>query len=412
MFKRFDLVISGASYTGMALALALTKGLEGGARIALIGNLPGGADGRPHESPRAFAVSAGSRHLLDYLDVWSQIEPFAQPVTEIEITDSPLEAGIRPVLLTYDNRVEDDHEPASYIVPDATLAQALVTSLRSTPDVRVFHGVNATDFTVDADAASLSLSDGSTISADLVVAAEGRKSQVRDRAGIKTIGWDYHQVGICTTVGHQKPHHGRAVQHFLPAGPFAILPLQNSCSCITWTEEKKKARRILDLDEEGFLAEVERRFSGRLGELELKASPASWPLSMHLARSFVAPRLALIGDTAHSVHPIAGQGLNLGLRDVGALSEIIVDNARIGLPASDPSGLKRYERWRRFDSTMSAATFDGLNRLFSNDNPFLRSLREAGLGLIDRIPLVKENLVKEAAGLTGDVPRLLRGEDL
>jgi 2-octaprenyl-6-methoxyphenol hydroxylase len=207
------------------------------------------------------------------------------------------------------------------------------------------------------------------------------------------------------------PHNGRAVQHFLPAGPFAILPLPGNTSCITWTEEKSEAKRIMALPDDGFLAELEKRFA-ELGEIAVLIKPATWELSLHLARAFVGQRIALIGDTARGVHPIAGQGLNLGLRDVAALSEIIVENARIGLTPSDPDGLKQYERWRRFDSAISTAAFDGLNRLFSNDNPLLRSLREAGLGIVDRLPMAKSMLVNEAAGLTGKVPRLLRGEAL
>lgn len=411
MNKKIDIVISGASYTGAALALALSKSLEGSLSIAVIDKAPAAPPGTPPDSPRAFAVSAASRHLLEYLRLWQQIEPAAQPVSEIEITDSPLNAGIRPVLLTYENAI-DDGSPASHIVPDAVLAMALKSALAQAPGVQLFSGAEATAFASGDSAATVTCSDGTRLTADLVVAAEGRRSAVREAAGIKTIGWDYAQSGICTLVRHSRPHEGRAVQHFLPSGPFAILPLPGNRSCITWTEEKSEARRIMGLANPEFLAEVEQRFSGRLGELELLMPPASWPLSLHLARSFVGPRLALLGDTARGVHPIAGQGLNLGFRDVAALTEVIVENARIGLPPSDPDGLKRYERWRRFDSTVSTAAFDGLNRLFSNDNPLLRSLREVGLGLVDRLPLAKSMLVKEAAGLTGDVPRLLRGETL
>lgn len=412
MQNKFDIVISGASFNGAALALALSRSLEETLSIAVVDKAA--IDTKPlglPESPRAFAISAGSRHLLDYLGLWQSIEPASQPVSEIEITDSPLEAGIRPVLLTYENTIEDG-SPASHIVPDAVLADALKSALATAPGITLIPGTSITDFSVGDNAAELTCSNGLRLTADLVVAAEGRRSAIRDAAGIKTVGWAYGQSGICTVVRHSVPHDGRAIQHFLPSGPFAILPLPGNRSCITWTEEEKEACRIMALPQDGFLAEVERRFAGRLGELEILMAPASWPLSLHLARSFIAPHLALIGDTARGAHPIAGQGLNLGLRDVAALSEVIVENARLGLPPSDPDGLKRYERWRRFDSTVSTAAFDGLNRLFSNDNPLLRSLRDAGLGLVDRLPMAKAMLVKEAAGQTGDVPRLLRGEAL
>lgn len=412
MNHKFDIVISGASYTGAALALALSKSLEGSLSIAVIDKAPPpAARAGALESPRSFAVSAGSRRLLDYLGLWQQIETAAQPVSEIEITDSPLEAGIRPVLLTYENSI-DDGSPASHIVPDAVLANALKAALGESAGVTLISATTVTAFASHDGHATVTCSDATRLEADLVVTAEGKRSAIREAAGIKTIGWDYPQSGICTLVRHSNAHRGRAVQHFLPSGPFAILPLPDNRSCVTWTEEKQEARRIMSLAGEQFLDEVELRFSGRLGDIEILVEPASWPLSLHLARSFVAPHVALIGDTARGVHPIAGQGLNLGLRDVAALTEIITENVRIGLPASDDDGLKRYERWRRFDSAMSTAAFDGLNRLFSNDNPLLRSLREAGLGLIDRVPLAKSMLVNEAAGLTGDIPRLLRGEPL
>lgn len=408
MTKRFDILISGASYTGAALALALAKGLDGSMSIGVIDKAPDGY--RPAQSPRAFAISAASRHLLEYIDVWPAIEPEAQPVSEIEITDSALEAAIRPILLTYENSL-DDNEPASHIVPDAAIANALRCKLEVS-DLGFITGTEVREFGAGPAGASVTCSSGQQLEADLVVAAEGRVSRIREQAGIKTIGWDYHQSGICTTAAHSKPHHGKAVQHFLPSGPFAILPLPGDRSCITWSEKTNEARRIMALGDAAFLREVETRFAGQLGDITIFAKPASWPLNLRLARKFIGPRLALVGDTAHGVHPIAGQGLNLGMRDVAALAEIIVEYVRIGLPASDPDGLMRYERWRRFDSTLSSAAFDGLNRLFSNDNPVLRSIRDAGLGLIDRLPGAKSLLVKEAAGLTGDVPRLLRGEIL
>ena len=408
MTQRFDILISGASYTGAALALALTEALDGSFSIAVIDKAPAGF--RPPESPRAFAIAAASRHLLEYIGVWSAVVSEAQPVSEIEITDSDLDAAVRPVLLTYENAL-DDNEPASHIVPDSAIAGALRGKLEAA-NLTFITGTQAHDFDTGPNSASVTCSSGLQLEADLVIAAEGRISRIRDQAEIKTIGWDYGQSGICTLVAHSKPHHGRAVQHFLPAGPFAILPLPGNRSCITGSEKTNEAQRIMALDEAGFLREVATRFTGRLGEITVIANPASWPLNLRLARTYIAPRLALVGDTARGVHPIAGQGLNLGMRDVAALAEIIVENARIGLPPSDPEGLVRYERWRRFDSAVSSAAFDGLNRLFSNDNPVLRSIRDAGLGLIDRLPGAKSLLVKEAAGLSGDVPRLLRGEAL
>ena len=247
------------------------------------------------------------------------------------------------------------------------------------------------------------LADGRALAAALVVAADGRSSPLREAAGIKVVGWSYPQTGIVTTVAHERPHEGVAVQHFLPAGPFAILPLRGDRSCITWTEDREEARRILALDDAAFLAEVDLRFGGRLGALSLAGPRGSWPLEMHLARSYVAHRFALVGDAAHGVHPIAGQGLTLALRDVAALAEV-VGGGRAPRP--------RLRRRRAAPATsggagsallVSAAAFDGLNRLFSNDWTLLRTVRDAGLGIVDRLPAVKRMFVGEAAGLSGEL---------
>lgn len=405
----FDVIVSGASYAGLSLGLALAEALPG-ITIALVDPAAPQGTGTPWRDPRAFAVSASSRHLLEAIGIWPAIAAEAQAVSSIEITDSELDAGVRPTLLTYTNDT-DAGEPASHIVPGGALLAALVDKARTTADLSIVtpHAA-ATGYTAGEIDAVVSLADGREIAGRLVVAAEGRRSSLREAAGIKLVGWPYHQTGIVVTVAHERPHLGLAVQHFLPSGPFAILPLPGDRSCITWTEEAREARRILALDDAAFLGEVEKRFGGRLGTVSLASRPASWPLELHLARAYVAPRLALVGDTAHGVHPIAGQGLNLALRDVAALAEVVAETMRVGLDPGSPDVLARYERWRRFDSTVSALAFDGINRLFSNDWTLLRAARDFGLGVVDRMPLVKRMLVSEAAGLTGDVPRLLKGE--
>ncbi|KWT66300.1 2-octaprenyl-6-methoxyphenol hydroxylase [Hyphomicrobium sulfonivorans] len=411
---RFDVAISGASYAGMALACALADALGDELRIALIDRAapPAATSGQQsnhaHDA-RAFALSAASRHLLQAIGVWDSIAHAAQPVTGIELTDSPLDAGVRPVLLRYDN-VTGDGEAATHIVPAHLLADALRARVAAHPSITLLAPASATGFSASDATATVQLADGREINAALVIAADGRKSTLREAANIKLIGWDYAQTGIVTTVQHAHPHEGRAVQHFLPGGPFAILPLTGNRACITWSEDAREAARILALDDDGFLREVEKRFGGRLGAITLEGPRQSWPLSMHLARSYVAQRFALIGDAAHGVHPIAGQGLNLGLRDVAALTEAVADNMRLGFDAGDALALRRYERWRRFDSAVSTATFDGINRLFSSDATLLRSAREFGLGVVDRVPALKRFFVEEAAGLTGDVPKLLSGK--
>lgn len=413
MTKRYDIIISGASYTGLALACALSQGLRGAVSIAILDRNPPADTVGTHggNSPRAFALSSASRRMLGTLGIWEEISAEAQPVSEIEITDSSLEAGIRPVLLTYDNHLEDG-EPASFIVPDAHLGEALRGAAAQAANVDVISSAEATAFENIPGGLAVTCADGSRLLCSLLVAAEGRRSPVRKAAGIGLIARDYPQTGICTLVSHEHPHNGRAVQHFLPSGPFAILPLPGSRSCVTWTEDKDQADTLMKSDDAAFLEELARRFGRRLGQLSLAGPRASWPLSMHIARRFIAPRLALIGDTARGVHPIAGQGLNLGFRDVAALAESVTDSIRLGFDAGDQEALERYERWRRFDSTMSMAAFDSLNRLFSNDITLLRSLREAGLSLIDRLPPAKTAFVREAAGLTGNPPRLLQGHTL
>jgi 2-octaprenyl-6-methoxyphenol hydroxylase len=354
-------------------------------------------------------LSAGSKRLLEAITAWEPLAQHAQPICEIAITDSSLQDAIRPVLVTYDNRVEGG-AAATYVVENARVRAALVAAAGARPALSLLYGRSARDLSRDEHGVTVELDDGQSLRASLLVAAEGRSSPLREAAGIRIVRWQYPQIGIVTTVQHEKPHGGRAVQHFLPAGPFAILPLTGNRACITWTEEEKRAREILALGDNEFLVEVEKRFDFRLGSIALAGPRGSWPLDMHLARSFAADRFVLVGDAAHGVHPIAGQGLNLGLRDVAALAEVLADAARLGLDIGSVAVLERYERWRRLDSALSAATFDALNRLFSNDWTVLRTARDFGLGLVERAPVLKQFFVAEAAGLTGEVPKLLRGE--
>jgi 2-octaprenyl-6-methoxyphenol hydroxylase len=258
----------------------------------------------------------------------------------------------------------------------------------------------------------VSLSDGTVIAARLLVAADGARSSIRERAGIVTRGWNYGQSGIVTTVAHERDHSGRAEEHFVPAGPFAILPLKGRRSSIVWTEETREAERIVALPDDGFHAELERRFGLHLGEIAAVGARRAFPLGLSVARAFIAERIALVGDAAHVIHPIAGQGLNMGLKDVAALAETIVDAVRLGLDPGADAALDRYQRWRRFDTMAMGVATDGLNRLFSNQSSALRLARDVGLGLVDRLPALKQLFIREAAGLVGEVPKLLKGEML
>ncbi len=403
-----DILIAGGSFAGMTLGLALTHEFGSEVNVVIVDRAHAATvDDR---DPRASAISAGSRNLLIALDVWRQLDDIAVPVAAIELTDSSLQSGVRRRLLTYENTTRAGGQ-ASWIVPNARLTAVLEQAVAHAPAIRVLRSVAIRDLKAGPASAIVRLDDDSELSAQLVVAADGRRSAIREAAGIKSVHWGHDQTGIVTTITHESDHRNRAIQHFLPAGPFAMLPLKGGYrSSVTWSEAASEAKRILTLDDEAFLDEVDRRVAGRLGAVTLDGPRKSWPLETHLARSYIAPRVALVGDAAHGVHPIAGQGLNLGFRDVAALVECVADAARVGLDLGNADALARYERWRRFDATVSTATFSGLNRLFSNDWALMRSAREVGLGLLDRLPIAKQALVTEAAGLSGELPKLLRDQ--
>ncbi len=404
-----DIAIAGGSFAGLALACALAAALEHQVRITILERRDFGSAFHASADPRAYALSAGSKRLLEALGVWPSIAGDAQPVSAVDITDSALEHAIRPVLMTYET-IADGAEAAMWIVDGAMLHAALLAAARNASGVALRGGAEARAFSTTDTGVDIELAEGLQLTARLLVATDGRRSPLRVQAGIKSVRWSHEQIGIVTRVRHERPHAGRAVQHFLPGGPFAILPMRNQRSCITWTEERKRGEAILNLDDRGFLDEIEQRFGHRLGALELDGPRASWPLEFQIARTMIAKRFALAGDAARSVHPIAGQGLNLAFRDVAALTECIAESMRVGLDPADGTALERYECWRRFDSVTSAAAFDVLNGIFSNDSHLGRAVRDAGLGVVDRLPGLKRALVSEAAGQTGDVPRLLRGE--
>ena len=404
--NRYDVIIAGGGFVGMTLALALGALAPKGFRLALV-------DAEPRQQDkidaRASALSAASKSLLSVLGIWPALAEGAQPIDSIEITDSSLDAGLRPHLLGFDDELRPG-EAGAYMIENADLHRALSASLANAPATDSFAPDSVVEFESGPVGVTAKLASGREISAQLLVAADGKRSRLRERAGIKCVGWTYPQIGIVTTVKHAQPHEGKAVQHFLPAGPFAILPLKGNRASIVWTEDKVTGETIMAADEETFLAELAKRFGHKLGAIALDGPRQSFPLALQMARSFVADRVVLVGDAAHAVHPLAGQGLNIGFRDVAALTEIVVDGMRLGLDIGAPALLERYERWRRFDSAFSATAMDGLNRLFSNDSAPLRALRDLGLGVVDRTPWLKRLLVREAAGFGGDVPRLLKGE--
>lgn len=405
----FRIVVAGGGFAGGTLALALAERAPKTCRVTLVDAAPQGDAKRP--DGRGLALSPASKNLLDAIRLWPRLEAGAQPMTSIDVTDSPLNAALRPHLLGFADDLSDDG-PHAWLVEAGALLEAIAEAVAAHPAIELIAPDSVESFAPDAFGVDVRLGGGRTLRAALLVAADGKTSRLRQQAGIRCIGWSYDQMGIVATVAHERPHHGRAVQHFLPSGPFAILPLQGNRSSIVWTEEAGQAERLVNGAPDLFLAELGRRFGHRLGTISLEGGPRSFPLSFQMARSFVGDRLALVGDAAHVVHPLAGQGLNIGFRDIAALVETITDTARLGLDIGSATALERYQRWRRFDSAFSGAAMDAMNRLFSNDNAPLRAIRDLGMGLVDRAPELKRFLVREASGATGDVPRLLKGEAL
>ncbi|MDP3602791.1 MAG: ubiquinone biosynthesis hydroxylase [Bosea sp. (in: a-proteobacteria)] len=405
------IVIAGGGIAGLSLALALKQVL--GRAFAVIVADP--AFARPARSDtRAYAVAAAAQVMLQSLGIWDEIAGDAQAMTEMVVSDSRSGDVVRPVFLTFDGEVEPG-QPFAHMVGSGALIEALTAACR---EVGVeLRGEGVTRFDSGDAGVSVAFAGGETLRARLLVAADGARSRLREQAGIGWVGWDYGQSGLVATIGHERPHGGRAVEHFLPSGPFAILPLSDGGrlghrSSMVWSERNENVPALLSLDEEGMLAEIERRFGLELGEIALESPVTAHPLGFGVARRFVGERLALLGDAAHLIHPIAGQGLNLGLKDVAALAEVIVDAARLGLDPGAADVLEGYERARRFDTVAMGAATDGLNRLFSNDATPLRLARDLGLGLVDRLPGLKRFFIREAAGVAGAPPRLLRGEAL
>jgi 2-octaprenyl-6-methoxyphenol hydroxylase len=404
--KQVDVLIAGGGFAGLALAIALRQALGPSFKITVADPTFGA---RKSDDVRASAIAAAARRLFETVGAWESVAAKAQPILDMVVTDSRLDDAMRPAFLTFDGEVTPG-EPFAHMIENGPLIAALAGKAKEVGVELVPTAVAKHEW--NGDRVTAHLADGTTLSARLLVAADGARSKIREQAGIVTTGWTYGQSGIVTTVAHERDHHGRAEEHFLPAGPFAILPLTGHRSSIVWAEESREAERIVALPDAEFHAELEKRFGLHLGEIEAIGSRRAYPLGLAVARTFVGERLALIGDAAHVIHPIAGQGLNMGLRDVAALAEVIVDAARLGLDPGGADVLERYQRWRRFDTlTMGVAT-DGLNRLFSNRSDVLRLVRDVGLGLVDRLPALKSVFIREAAGLTGEVPKLLRGEAL
>jgi 2-octaprenyl-6-methoxyphenol hydroxylase len=399
--KPLDVAVAGAGIAGAALGVALSQSLGGGFSVCVYD--PALAR-EPARDDRVVAIAGGARQLFEALGVWERVAD-KQPIRQMAITDSKLQDAVRQTYLEFEE--SEDGEPLAHMVENRALMIALREVANEAGVTLVARGID--HYETDGSFVRFT-SGGEQASARLLVAADGAQSKLRGIAKIQTVSSDYGQSGIVATIGHAREHDGKAVQHFLPSGSFAILPLTGKRSSIVWTEESASAKRIVAMSSKDFLQELERRFGLQLGELEVLSPPRAYPLQISIARAFVAERLALLGDAAHVIHPLAGQGLNMGLRDVAALAECIADAARLGLDPGAPEALSRYQSWRRADTVAMGFATDGLNRLFSNESTALKYLRDFGLGLVDRAPGLKKFFSREAAGLTGETPKLLRGE--
>lgn len=395
-----DVVIVGAGMVGMALARAL--GMSG-LKVGVIDRQAPAAAVLPHFDGRVTAIAFGPGGLLRQIGVFDRIAAAAEPIREIRVVD-----GDSPLLLHFDHR-EVGNAPFGHIVENRHLRLALQQAVAATPAVTLMAPASIRAMARGPAGITLDLAGGERLRARLVVGADGRQSWVRRQGRIGATEWTYHHAAIVCTVTHERPHRGVAVERFLPAGPFAILPMTGNRSSLVWTERPALAPALVALADAAFAAEVAWRFGDYLGAVAPIGGRWTYPLALTHATAYVAERLALIGDAAHAIHPIAGQGFNLGLRDAAALAEILVDGHRLGLDPGAAHGLARYQRWRRADALLMIAATDGLNRLFTVDAAPVRLARQAGLALVNRLPPLKRLFMRHAMGLAGDLPRTLRG---
>ncbi len=399
-----DVLIAGGGYVGLSCAVAI-KDAAPHLSVMVVDPVPEYA---VENDERASAIAADASRMLDALGLWQGLVKNAQPINEMIVTDSKVSDVTRPVFLTFANDGKED-EPFAHMVENRELVKALRKKGDADGVVRLTEN-GVASFETEISRTNVTLNSGDVISTKLLVACDGVRSRLRDMAGIQTVHWPYDQKGIVCTVEHERPHEGRAEEHFLPAGPFAILPLKGNRSSLVWTESSRDADRLLAQDELIFETELEQRFGYKLGEIKLASKVKAFPLGLTLAREFVRNRFVLAGDAAHGIHPIAGQGLNLGFKDAAALAQTIVEADRLGQDFGTVDVLERYQMWRRFDTVQMGIVTDVLNRLFSNDNGFLRAARSFGLGVVDRMPAMKKYFINQASGENTAAPKLLRGE--
>jgi len=404
--EQCDVLIAGGGYVGLCVATAIRHAAPT-LSVIIVDPAP---DTAIKKDERASAIAADASRMLDSLGLWQSLIKTAQPINEMIVTDSKPGDVTRPVFLTFANEREDD-KPFAHMVENRELVLALRKKADGDGVVRIPED-HVSGFTDGPTFQTVTLASGAAIKTRLLVACDGVMSKLRDMAGIQTVHWGYDQKGIVCTLEHERDHNGRAEEHFMPSGPFAVLPLKGNRSSLVWTEPTAEADRLVSANEMVFETELERRFGHKLGAFKLVSGVKAFPLGLRLAREFVRPRFALAGDAAHGIHPIAGQGLNLGFKDAAALAEVVVQAHRLGQDIGTIDVLEGYQRWRRFDTIQMGIVTDVLNRLFSNDNGLVRSVRDIGLGIVDRLPSVKRFFINEASGKNSSAPRLLKGESI
>lgn len=408
MTPETDIIIVGGGLNGPALALALA---QNGHTVTVIDALRTETLTDPEFDGRAYALALTSQRLLKAIGVWDAVATHAQPMLEIKVTDGHAGQGPSPFFMHFDH-AEIEEGPMGFMVEDRHLRGAFVNAMASEPAITRINGKTVTAQSAEQTGVTVTLDDGTQSTGRLLAGCDGRQSGTASRAGIRRTGWKYGQTALVCAIAHEKPHGGIAHQFFMPAGPLAILPLTGNRSSIVWSETTANARRINALDDAGYMNELHPRFGDFLGDIALAGGRFTYPLNLTIANSFIGQRVILVGDAAHGMHPIAGQGLNAGLRDVAALAETLTLAARRGEDIGSDPVLERYQQWRRFDTATLALATDAFNRLFSNDNALLRAGRDLGMGLVNAMPGLRRGFIREAAGLTGDLPRLMQGKPI
>ncbi|MCG3269235.1 UbiH/UbiF/VisC/COQ6 family ubiquinone biosynthesis hydroxylase [Yoonia sp. I 8.24] len=400
-----DIIIVGGGLNGPALALAAA---QAGFAVTIIDSLPIDQRKQPDFDGRSYALALSSKHLLKGIDVWGAVADHAQPMLEIKVTDGVAGKGASPWMLHFDH-AEIEEGPMGFMVEDRHLRRAFLDAMAAAPLITQMSEETVISQDITPSTAQVTLASGKTVTGSVLIGSDGRRSGTAERAGIKRTGWGYGQTAVVCAVAHEKPNGGIAHQFFMPAGPLAILPLTENRSSIVWSETDARATELAAMNDADFLDALRPAFGSFLGQISLTGARFNYPLGLTLANSFIADRMALIGDAAHGMHPIAGQGLNAGLRDVAALVEVLSDARARGEDIGGPQVLQRYQQWRRFDTATLALATDTFNRLFSNDNPVLRGLRDIGMGVVNGMPGLRRSFIREAAGLSGDLPKLMQG---